>query len=197
MKRYSNIKSEVDKSKIGEIKKIRTKNIIGMATQFSSTLRTYTKGTKDKIIIKIFNSLKKLKKVKHQDSFDKIHDKICRELKNEKIKHSGKEKNEALYGQIAKTINVILKVLVYYNCFPELKRIEKYLHAAIDRKMLVFLRNQNKNKDLKYNNEIKERIEYQKLQECVREYINNINQNKAIRNPVQFDDIYWKKLKSK
>jgi len=95
---------------------------------------------------------------------------------------------------------VVLKVVVYYCNWPnpeQARLLTDWLHAAVDNKMMKFLK-------MKYPNyfpswppsveRVNETI-YRALQKLVRIFIRDEHKGNIL--PVQFDDIYWNILNRK
>ena len=93
--------------------KARTTAILHMAFDFASMARTFKKGTKDKFLRRVRAMLPRLAHVESEDEFDTLHAEVCRwGCRSFRPSHAGRPR--ASYGQVAKTLNVVLKVVVYY-----------------------------------------------------------------------------------
>ncbi len=129
---------------------IRIFNIVDMGLTFSAMIRLYEKGSKEIIHRKITKILPDIDQVQSSDSFMGVHEKFClwatgtlllaeKKRDGRIIKHS----QPPSHGQVAKTLDVVLKVLIYYGRWPtesKAKKIEKFINAAVDTKMMKFLR---------------------------------------------------------
>ena len=103
--------------------------------------RTFEKGTKDKFLKRVRSQLPLFAHIESQDEFDYLHTEICRwGSRSLKPSHAGRPR--ASYGQVAKTLNVVLKVAVYYCGLPSRRqatRLLPWLHHAIDKPMMKYL----------------------------------------------------------
>ena len=122
----------------------RTTGILNMAFDFASMARTFKPGSKGKFLKRVRVLLPRLAHVRSQEEFNVLHDEICRwGCRSLKPSHAGRPR--ASYGQVAKTLNVVLKVVVYYCGLPDqdqATRLLPWLHAAIDNPMMKHLRRQ-------------------------------------------------------
>jgi hypothetical protein len=187
------------------IKEIRLYNMIDMGFRYSGMIRLYEKGSKQKLIVKKFEVLPEISNAESSAVFDKIHSDYCI-WATENIflaeKRKGgvvvKKSSNVSYGQAAKTLDVTLKVLVYYCRWPNYKaskRLNKFIHAAIDNKMIKHLKRNYKTAFKKWPKSVAEidRQGYIKLQNLVKRFISE--RDTEITLPVQFDDKYWYLLK--
>jgi hypothetical protein len=183
---------------------IRLYNVIDMALTFSAMIRLFNKGTKDKLRDRIALRSKDVFHAQEKEEFINIHSNFCR-WGIENICLAEKKRNgqvikpaaPASYGQIAKTFDVTLKVVIYYSHLPDCERsqkIAKWLNAAIDTKMMAMIR-EYYGKDLSCWPTTIEQVDqttYKTLQAIVRRFIKEKHNNEIL--PVQFDDIYWNLL---
>ena len=186
---------------------IKLYNIVDMGLTFSAMIRLYEKGTKQILHRKILDELKNISKSTSKEFFEKIHSDFCKwGTKNlilaEKTKAEIviKKKGPASYGQIAKTLDVVLKVVVYYCHWPnpeKAKGLTEWLHAAVDNKMMKFLKEKYPEYFPNWPSIVEDVDEnmYLSLQELVRLFIKDEHDGKIL--PVQFDDIYWNILNRK
>ena len=120
----------------------RTTGILNMAFDFASMARTFKPGTKDKFLQRVRTLLPRLAHLESQEEFDTLHDELCRwGCRSLRPSHAGRPR--ASYGQVAKTLNVVLKVVVYYCGLPsreQAARLLPWLHPAIDNPMMKHLR---------------------------------------------------------
>jgi hypothetical protein len=166
-----------------------------MGLNFSAMLRLYSTGSKKILYQKIFSERKKLFEAETQEDFTNLHSGICDwGVGNIRLRGG---KTFASYGQIAKTLDVVLKVAIYYCHSPDYERsreISHWLNAAVDTKMMAMLRRCYPHALKPWPTrvyEVKNKEIYQTIQELVRQYI---KEKHAGILPVQFDDIYWWKL---
>ena len=85
--------------------------ILNMAFDFTSMSRVFEKGTKDKFIEKVQELISKLAVVTSAEEFDNLHDGFCR-WGCRTVKRSREGNKRASYGQVTKTLNVVLKAAV-------------------------------------------------------------------------------------
>jgi hypothetical protein len=102
------------------------------------------------------------------------------------------------YGQMAKTIDVVLHVVIQYARYPDpttTRSISKWLNTAMDTKMMAFL--SGCYPDVltpwpKTIEQVKTREQYNVIQHTVRQFIQEEHQGNI--SSVDFDDIYWRVL---
>lgn len=178
-----------------ELEKIKLHNIVDMGLTFSAMIRLFEKGSKKKFRRRILDEVKNVFEAESEKDYSVIHSNFCNwGVKNISL---AKKATTASYGQIAKTLDVVLKVTVYYSHLPNCEKsreISKWLNAAVDTKMMSMLRDFYP-KDIKLWPKTVEQVDkttYLKIQGIVREFIRERHNNSIM--PVQFDDFYWKKL---
>jgi len=197
----------MNKSELKDPENVRLSNIVDMGLTFSAMIRLYKKGSKTTLHKEIVRILPEIANADSIEHFQETHTKFCawgmdRLLLAEKkrqgkiIKHSGPPG----YGQVAKTLDVVLKVVIYYSKWPDeptSERITKYINAAVDTKMMAFLKS-------KYPGHIEhwpvtvENVSqsiYISMQNLVKQFITDEHQGQIM--PVQFDDLYWNFLNRK
>ena len=185
-----------------DIEGVKKENIIDMALGFSAMTRVFEKKSTEKIVSKLALTLSQIAALKDNTEFQNLHDDFCRWFVNniktaerKKDRVVIKESTYASYGQGAKVLDVALLVYVYYCPLPDsiaADRTSRWLHAAIDTKMLKYL----KGSDIQATTiEDIDSETYIKLQELVREDIKGKFSNHII--PVQWDDIMWRQLNKK
>jgi len=193
-----------DKVKTLELKDpadVRVSNIADMGLTFSAMIRLYKEGSKKIIHEEIVTILPEIANAESIGRFKKTHNEFCiwgmnglslaeKKRQGRIIKHSGPPS----YGQVAKTLDVVLKVVIYYSKWPDeprSERVAKYLNAAVDTKMMAFLKS-------KYPDHFElwpvtvENVSqsiYVSIQELVRQFIADEHRDQIM--PVQFDDLYW------
>ncbi len=178
----------------------RLHNIIDMGLGFSAMIRLFEKRSKEKLRARILTEVGKAFEAKSEEDFRNIHSAFCswgtknillaeRKKNGRIIKRAG----PASYGQIAKTLNVVLKVAVYYCHLPNCEksqRIGVWLDAAVDTKMMGLLRKCYPQDIRPWPRTVQQvnRSAYMKIQEIVRKFINERDCRSI--TPVEFDDIY-------
>lgn len=179
-------------------------NIIDMGLGFSAMIRLFQKGSKEKLHRKIMEDIERIFRASGKADFDKIHAAFCKWgvgniVLAEKKKDTKviKESGPASYGQIAKTLDVVMKVAIYYSYLPNPKAaptLMPFLNAAVDDMMMQMLRKDYENQLTEWPRTLEEVNErkYNKLQDIVRQFIKDRHNGQIM--PVQFDDIYWKQL---
>jgi len=189
---------------LSETQKIRFKNIIDMGLQWSTMMRLFEEGSKKNLFKQIIkNTAEEIFNTNSRMDFVKAHAKFCdwgskniflaeKERKGRIVK----QRKLASYGQIAKTLDITLKVAIYYCHLPDCdkaKKISDWLNAAVDTQMMAMLKKE-------YPDEIKpwparvedvQKSEYLRIQETVLKFIKE--KHRGIL-PVQFDDIYQSML---
>lgn len=173
---------------------IRLHAVIDMGLNFSAMLRLYKKESKKQLYEKIFSEIKQLFEAKSEADFTNFHSSICDWGIGNICLRDGK--TFASYGQIAKTLDVVLKVAIYYCHLPDCEKsseISRWLNAAVDTKMMGMLRRDYPSAIERWPIRVRQvnRESYEAIQELVRRYI--VEKHPGIL-PVQFDDIYWWKL---
>lgn len=173
---------------------IRLRNIIDMGLNFSAMLRLYATGSKKKLYQRILCEIEQLFQAKSKQQFTTIHSRMCDWGVGNICLRDGK--TSPSYGQIAKTLDVVLKVAVYYCHLPYCERsneISCWLNAAVDTRMMNMLKNSYRDVIKPWPTRVHEvnKERYQTIQELVRRYIKGKHPGIL---PVQFDDIYWWKL---
>jgi len=180
-------------------------NIIDMGLGFSAMIRNFVEGTKEKLHEKIMEDIDKIFTASNKDEFNAIHKAFCKWgvgniMLAERKKKDGKvikKSGPASYGQTAKTLDVVMKVSIYYSYLPDCvtaKRLMPLLNAAVDNQMMRMLKKDYKNEITIWPKTVEEVDEekYNKLQNIVCHFIKAKHNDQII--PVQFDDIYWKQL---
>lgn len=180
-----------------KIDRIRFENIIDIGLTTSAMIRLFSKGTKEsKLRCHTTETVEQVLKAESESEFRAIHSHFCQWGTDEVT--LAKKNKPASYGQIAKTLNVVLKVAVYYCNLPEYeksKELSKWLDAAVDTKMMAELRKRYP-LDVKpwpHTIEDVDKQNYEEIQKIVKKFIREVHEDSI--NPVQFDDCYWRKLK--
>ena len=178
------------------MKRIRFENIVDVGLTASAMIRLFSAGTKKgKLRPFLIETVEEVLEAKSEPEFRKIHSHFCQWGTSE-ITLTRKNKS-ASYGQIAKTLDVVLKVAVYYCHLPECeksKELSQWLNAVVDTKMMAMLRNHYPKAIKKWPHTIEEvdRQNYYEIQGIVRKFVREKHQDSI--TPVQFDDYYWRKL---
>ena len=180
---------------------VRLRNIVTMGLGFSAMTRLYESASKDEFHRRILGVVKELFQAKSREEYVQIHSTFCeKEIGRIKLAKKG---TAASYGQIAKTLDVVMKVAVYYAQLPDCRKAQeltKWLNAAVDTRMMAYLnkylneKHPQKSKLPKTVEKVKKK-EHTYIQDVVRDFIKEKHQNKIY--PAQFDDIYWRWLNRK
>jgi len=174
---------------------IRARNVIHMGLNFSAMLRLYSPGSKKQLHERIHSARKQLFEAESQEAFTRWHSSICGWGIGNIVLRS--HDAFASYGQIAKTLDVVLKVAVYYCHLPDCAgsaRLARWLNAAVDTRMMAMLRRCYPDAIKPWPvavQEVDSRERCEAIQGLVRRYI---NEKHPCITPVQFDDIYYWKL---
>jgi hypothetical protein len=186
-------------SQLAEEDKLRVRFIIEMGIDWSKMKRVFVEGTSERLSKKILNDLaERVFNVGSREEYVKIHNDFCewgrRSIDQaERRTRNGKviPKARASFGQIAKTLDVTLKVAIYYCHLPDFetsRRICQWLNAAVDTNMMYELQ---KTFDVTppLPTSIKEvnKSAYDKIQSLVRESMKQEHYD----FPSQWEDIHW------
>lgn len=189
----------------GKANKAKIENIIDMAVRFSAMMRVFEDGSADKIKDRLESILPEIASAGSERDFRDRHHSFCQwfaqNVKTAERKKRGsivKGSVFASYGQGAKVLDIVLKVFVYYCQLPDpetANRTRKWLNAAIDTKMLGYLRKRQDTASPVRATTI-EKIDvrtYATLQGLVRRDISHSSFPVSIL-PVQWGDIMWRRL---
>jgi len=182
----------------------KVRNIVDVAFSSAAMTRVFEKGSDDKIKRKFHQIIPQIASSKNEKDFKRLHDRFCRWfMKNIKTAERKKgrkvikESISASYGQGAKVLNVALTVYVYYCYLPDretAKRTTKWLHAAIDTKMLKHLKENWGGFSANSIEHVDEET-YFELQKLVRkDIIKKKDEFPKGICPVEWEDIMWRKL---
>jgi hypothetical protein len=177
-----------------------------MGLGFSAMTRLFEQDSKKRIHEQVLRCLPALFVARSEEEFQGIHASFCEWGTNSIMlaerKRDGrivKSTAHATYGQIAKTLDVTLKVTIYYCHLPDCKRSEqlsKWLNAAVDTKMMAYLGRKGYGSDIspwpRTVEQVRHMSDYVAIQRIVRKYIKA--QHADSITPVQFDDVYWEAL---
>jgi hypothetical protein len=177
----------------------RLTGILHMAFGFASMARTFKPGSKVRFLQQVRAVLPRLGHAKDRAEFDALHDEICRwGCRSLKPSHAGRAR--ASYGQVAKTLNVILKVAVYYCGLPDqvqATRLSPWLHPAIDNPMMKHLRRRYREdfpKGIKSISGVDKHRYLALLDLAARDAAENLGGD---LHPVQWEDILWAEVNDK
>lgn len=173
-----------------------------MGVDWSGMMRVFVKGTRKQLTKKIMHDLaEKVFNVRSREEYVKIHTDFCEWGKRnidqaERKRRNGEvivQKARASYGQIAKTLDVTLKVAIYYCHLPDCetsRRICHWLNAAVDTAMMDKLQEAfDAAPPLPTSIKEVDGTAYDQIQNLVRESIKR-EHNNAI-TPPQWEDIHW------
>jgi hypothetical protein len=183
----------------------RLRNIVDMALGFSAMMRLFEEGSKDRIVEKILVQLPDISKAQSAFEFKAAHNAFCewgvKTIKRAEREKDGavvKESGPASYGQMAKTLDVVLHVTIHYAHYPDCSAylaLSKWLNTAMDTKMMAFLSGCYPDALKPWPKTIEQvdsREEYEAIQDTVRRFIQEEHQWALI--PVDVDDVYWEAL---
>jgi len=187
--------------KLNDSRTAKIHNIVDMSLGFSSMIRLFEEGSKGKLRDMILNELPKILGTKSKDQYMELHSNFCRWgtknivlVKKTKGGEIVKPRRPASYGQIAKTIDVVMNVVVYYCHLPNSNRsaqISKWLNAALDTKMMGYIKPSGAVGWPSSIEQVDETI-YETLQEVVANLIETKHDGNI--SHVEFDDVYWEGL---
>jgi hypothetical protein len=164
-----------DISTLSKMERLRFENIIDMGLAYSTMLRVFVEGSKEELANRLIGmTVEKIFNAGSEDEFDKAHADFC----NWGICTIRQAKGGALasYGQIAKTLDVTLKVAVYYSHLPscdQSKKLCEWLNSAVDANMMYELRKKHPDAIKPWPTTVKEvdKNAYLKMQQLVRQEI--------------------------
>lgn len=194
-------------SQLSEVEKLRFENIVDMGLAFSAMMRVFEKDAKEELCNQIVNKVAEdILNASSREEFNRIHTEFCnwgtRNIYQAERKRKGKiitrKGSPATYGQIAKTFNVTLKVVVYYCHLPDCRKFKsicKWLNAAVDTAMMARLKKDFPTQTKRWPHSLKEvdKPTYDRIQKLVDESINQEQKHYGIITRPEWDDIYWKR----
>jgi len=189
----------MNKVPLKEDEDIRIYNMVDMGLRYSGMIRLYQRGSKQKLIRKIMKMLPEISDIDSKTDFDKIHHAFCMWAKrNISLARPRQTRANISFGQAAKTLDVTLKVLVYYCSWPnrvKSSRLVKWIHAAVDTDMMRYLKKYYRSEFTLWPKTVKQvdKRSYNKIQDLVKRFV--AQKDNTISLPVQFDDKYWYLLK--
>lgn len=182
-------------SQLTKEEKLRLRFIMEMGLTWSGMVRVFDEGSKEKLHDRIMHDfVEKFFNVESREEYVKIHTDFCDWGTRNIDQNRRLQKDKASYGQIAKTLDVTLKVAVYYCHLPnceQSKRICNWLNAAVDTAMMHELKKDFPDAMPEWPTLIKDvnKEAYYKIQDLVRESIKR-EHDKVITCP-QWEDIHW------
>jgi hypothetical protein len=183
-------------SQLPKEEQLRVENIIDMGISWSTMLRVFEPNTKRKLRNEILRNLADV--FESPKKYIDYHAAFC-EWGMKNIKQNKRfQSKTASYGQIAKTLDVTLKVAIYYCYLPDYetsREIRKWLYPAVDTNMMDYLqRNFNRTPPPLPNSiEGVDKPTYEKIQSLVCESM----RKEGYEIPSQWEDIYYEKSKLK
>ena len=188
--------------------KIKLHVAVDIGLAFSAMMRLFEKRAKERLHNEIHVRLSEFFGAKTEPEFKKIHSELCewgtRNISLAKTNGDyAMNRKKASYGQIAKTLDVVLKVVIYYSHFPsrpEAQRLSEWLNVAMDTKMMAYigskcLNGQELQSWPKKVDDVDTKETYDHVQETVRRYMKD--RHPDILLPSQFEDILWAKVNKK
>lgn len=198
---------EVRGKRYKDLKAVKLRNIVDMALSFSAMMRLFEEGSKEKIQIEILERLPRFFEAGSETEFRSAHNDFCEwgieniiRTDREKDGELVKEKGQPSYGQMAKTLDVVLHVVIHYTHQPDCEpaqTLSKWLNPAMDTKMMTFLAGCYPDVLKPWPKTIEQvgKAEYKAIQHTVRQFVKEEHKDKVL--PVDFDDIYWEALNRK
>jgi len=177
-------------SQLTKEEQLRVENIIGMGISWSTMLRVFEPKTKGRLEDEILRNLADV--FESREKYIEYHTAFC-EWGMKNIKQNKRfPSDKASYGQIAKTLDVTLKVAIYYCHLPDCetsKRICQWLNAAVDTNMMSDLQEAfHPEPPLPTSMKEVNKSAYDKIQSLVRESM----KLERYDNPLQWEDIHYK-----
>ena len=175
-----------------DVQEVRLRCLIDLGLNFSAMLRLYEKGAKERIYGKVLSEIPALLQSETEDQFQMVHSSICEWGVNNILANGAS--SYASYGQIAKTLDVILKVVIDYGHMPDCskaKQISPWLNSAVDNEMMKMLKREYPDAIGSWPRNIRRvsKEKYVAIQSLIRRF--NVEKHNSRIIPVQFDDIYW------
>lgn len=182
-------------SQLNQEEKLRVRFIMEMGLKWSGMMRVFDKGMQGKLYNKIMDDFaqKLFNDVGSREEYVKIHADFCDWGTRNIDQNKRLQRDKASYGQIAKTLDVTLKVAVYYCHLPDCeqsKKICQWLNAAVDTAMMGELQKAFSDAIQPWPTSIREvdKTAYDKIQSLVRE---SIKRDHDAITPSQWEDIHW------
>jgi len=171
----------------------KKKNVVDMAVGFTKMPRVFTKGNTALIKEQLVEILDGLDEIGSYDDLMKMHDDFYKWCLENITPAKGAKRPS--YGQVAKVIDVVLKVYVYYCKLPNPTKAEKLvpmLNSPIDTQIYKHLLKLVGQSTSRANLKRIDKDLYHTLQELIRvDILKSFNSDIF---PVQYDDIMWRRL---
>lgn len=195
-------------SQLSKVERLRFENIVDMGLAFSAMMRVFEKGSKDRLSGRIINhTAEMILNSSSRNDFIRIHKKFC-EWGKENIYQAERKRNgkvviekgtRASYGQIAKTLDVTLKVMIYYCHLPNRTKSEsicQWLNAAVDNAMMDLLKEEFPDQTEQWPDSLKEILDkstYDWIQEVADESRKREQESQGPLTRPEWEDIYLKR----
>lgn len=175
-----------------DVQEVRLRCLIDLGLNFSAMLRLYKRGSKKGLYTKVLAEMPSVLQSENEEQFQMAHASICEWGVGHL--HANKGSEHASYGQIAKTLDVVLKVVIDYGHMPDCSKamqISPWLNSAIDNKMMMMLKKEYPDAIKPWPRNIRQvnKEKYAAIQSLVRRF--DIERHNNQITPIQFDDIYW------
>jgi len=175
-----------------DVQEVRLRCLIDLGLNFSAMLRLYKRGSKQRLHAKVLSEIQSLLKAESEEQFQRSHSSICEW--GVKSLPANEGSGYASYGQAAKTLDVVLKVVIDYGHMPDCskaKQLSPWLNSAVDNEMMTMLKREYPDAIKPWPRSIRRvnKEEYLAIQSLVRRF--NIEKHDNQITPIQFDDIYW------
>jgi len=175
-----------------DLQRVRLHCLVDLGLNFSAMLRIYDKGAKQSIYRKVLDELPAVLQAESEEQFRVFHSSICEWGVRNVLASNGS--GYASYGQIAKTLDVILKVVIDYGHMPDCKKARQlapWLNSAVDNEMMKMLKREYPDAIAPWPTSIRRvnKEEYVAIQSLIRRF--NVEKHCGEITPVQFDDLYW------
>ena len=193
-----------DRKEILSPSEARQLNIIEIGLHSSAMLRVFAAGSKEELLRKMHEGVLEVSGTESEERYRSIHDSLC-VWGTEVIRTAPRKKNGQIikpsgpssYGQMAKIVDIVMKVSFYYCHFQDCRssrKIQIWLNAAIDNAMMAELKKRYALETEKWPESLEEvdRRTYSSIQQIVRKCIRDNHDHTMI--PVQFDDVLWREL---
>lgn len=174
------------------VHEVRLRCLIDLGLNFSGMLRLYKARSKQKLYAKLLSEIPSVLGAEGEKQFQMRHLSIC-EWGEKNLPTNG-DPGYASYGQVAKTLDVVLKVVIDYGHMPDCiraKQLSPWLNSAIDNKMMKMLKREYPGAIARWPTSIRRvtKDKYLAIQSLVRRF--NLEKHDNQITPVQFDDLYW------
>jgi hypothetical protein len=181
-------------------KQAKKENIIDMAVGFAGMMPLFQEGSASLIKKKLTELCEGLDRVSSEQDFRKMHRAFCQWFV--KTIRLAESEQPASYGHAAKTLDLALKVYVYYCKMPSPAKAEALipmLNGAVDKDILRYLYGKLEDIEGKpypphysWTIDVINREDYDLLQKVIRQDIRDSFKDDIL--PVQYDDIMWRRF---